>query len=64
MVISSSNIYSDSNPEVIKINSANKKKLQRLHKRQIQIYHLCTEAVISSLKTLRNAAIGRKVLLS
>ena len=66
MVISASKSYSDNNPDVIKINSANKKKLQRFTQNgQIQIYQSLYRGSYFSIirDSLRNAAIGRKVLL-
>ena len=66
MVISSSNNYSKSNLDVIKINTANKKHLQRFTQNgQIQIYQSSYRGSYSSIirDSLRNAALGRKVLL-
>ena len=60
MVISSSNIYSKNNSEVVKINS--KRFTQN---GQIQIYQSSFRGSYSSIirDSLRNAALGRKVLL-
>ena len=66
MVISSSSSYSKSKPEVINISSANKINLQRIsHNGQIQIYQSSYRGSYSSIirDSLRNAALGRKVLL-
>ncbi len=67
MVISSYNNYSKSNHEVVKINSDNKKNLRRLVQNgQIQIYRSSYRGSYSSIisDSLRNAALGRKVLLA
>ena len=66
MVISSSNIYSESNLDVVNINTANKIKVKRFTQNgQIQIYQSpyrgCYPSIIRD--SLRNAALGRKVLL-
>ena len=66
MVISSSHSYSKSNSDLIKINSSNKKNLRRLTQNgQIQIYQSSYRGSFSSIigESLRNAALGRKVLL-
>lgn len=66
MVISSSNSYSKSTPEVVKINSANNINLKRFTQNgQIQIYQSSYRGSYSSIisDSLRNAALGRKVLL-
>jgi len=66
MVISSSNNYSKSNLDVIKINTANKKYFKRFTQNgQIQIYQSSYRGSYSSIisDSLRNAALGRKVLL-
>jgi len=66
MVISSSNSYSKSNPDVVKISSVNKINLKRLPQNgQIQIYQSSYRGSYSSIirDSLRNAALGRKVLL-
>ena len=66
MVISSSSSYSKSKPDVINISSANKINLQRIsHNGQIQIYQSSYRGSYSSIirDSLRNAALGRKVLL-
>ena len=67
MVVSSSNSYSKLNPNVVvNINSANKINLKRLSQNgQIQIYKSSYRGSYSSIirDSLRNAALGRKVLL-
>jgi len=66
MVISSSNSYSKLNPNVVNISSANKINLKRLSQNgQIQIYQSSYRGSYSSIirDSLRNAALGRKVLL-
>jgi len=66
MVISSSNNYSKSNIDDIKINTANKISLKRIIQNgQIQIYQSPYRGSYSSIirDSLRNAALGRKVLL-
>ncbi len=66
MVISSSNNYSKSNSDVIKIHSTNKLNLKRFTQNgQIQIYQSSYRGSYSSIirDCLRNAALGRKVLL-
>jgi len=66
MVISSSNNYSKINLDVIKISTANKKHLKRFTQNcQIQIYQSSYRGSYSSIirDSLRNAALGRKVLL-
>ena len=66
MVISSSSCYSKSNPELVKINSNNKIKFKRFPQNgQIQIYQSSYRGSYSSIirDSLRNAALGRKVLL-
>ncbi len=66
MVISSSNSYSKSNPDVVKISSVNKINSKRLPQNgQIQIYQSSYRGSYSSIirDSLRNAALGRKVLL-
>jgi len=66
MVISSSNNYSKSNLEVVNINTGNKKKLKRFTQNgQIQIYQSLYRGSYTSIirDSLRNAALGRKVLL-
>ena len=66
MVISSSNSYSKVNPDVVDISSANKTNLKRLtHNGQIQIYQSSYRGSYTSIvkDSLRNAALGRKVLL-
>ena len=67
MVFSSLNSYSTSNHEVLNINKNNKEyKLRRLNQNgQIQIYQSSYRGSYSSIirDSLRNAALGRKVLL-
>ena len=66
MVISSSNSYSKSNSDVLKISSTNKINIKRLPQNgQIQIYQSPFRGSYSSVisDSLRNAALGRKVLL-
>ena len=65
MVISSSNSYLN-NPDVVKIGSTNKINLNRFRQNgQIQIYQSSYRGSYSSIirDSLRNAALGRKVLL-
>jgi cob(I)alamin adenosyltransferase len=65
MVISSSNSYSKSNLDVVEINTANKNNLKRFKQNgQIQIYQSAYRGSYSSIisDSLRNAALGRKVL--
>ena len=66
MVISSYHIYSKSNPDVVKISSVNKINLKRFPQNgQIQIYQSSYRGSYSSIirDSLRNAALGRQVLL-
>jgi len=66
MVISSSNSYSKSNLDVVKISTANKNNLKRFKQNgQIQIYQSSYRGSYPSIirDSLRNAALGRKVLL-
>ena len=66
MVISSSNIYSENNLDVVNINTANKIKVKRFKQNgQIQIYKSSYRGSYPSIirDSLRNAALGRKVLL-
>jgi cob(I)alamin adenosyltransferase len=66
MVISSSNNYSKSNFDVVNINTGNKKNLKRFTQNgQIQIYQSLYRGSYPSIirDSLRNAALGRKVLL-
>ena len=66
MVISSSNSYYKSNHDVVQINTANKLNTKRLtQKGEIQIYQSSYRGSYSSIirDSLRNAALGRKVLL-
>jgi len=66
MVISSSNSYSKNNLDLVKISSDNKIHLKRFTQNgQIQIYQSPYRGSYSSIirDSLRNAALGRKVLL-
>ncbi len=66
MVSSSSNSYSKSNPDVVKIGTSNKINTKRFTQNgQIQIYQSSYRGSYSSIirDSLRNAALGRKVLL-
>jgi len=66
MVISSSHIYSKSNLDIVNIDIANKKNVKRFTQNgQIQIYQSSYRGSYSSIirDSLRNAALGRKVLL-
>ena len=66
MVISSANSYSKSDIEVVNISSANKTNSKRfIHNGQIQIYQSSYRGSYSTIirDSLRNAALGRKVLL-
>ena len=66
MASSSPNSYSESYLEVLKINTSNKKKLKRFTQNgQIQIYQSPYRGSYSTIirDSLRNAALGRKVLL-
>ena len=66
MVISSSNNYSRNNNDVLKINSANKTNLKKLIQNgQFQIYQSSYRGSYTSIirDSLRNAALGRRVLL-
>ena len=66
MVTSSSNSYFKSNSDVVEINPANKKNLKRFTQNgQIQIFQSLYRGSYSSIirDSLRNAALGRKVLL-
>jgi len=66
MVISASHNYSKSNPDVVNINTAKKINLKRFTQNgQIQIYHSSYRGSYPSIirDSLRNAALGRKVLL-
>ena len=66
MVISSSNSYSKSNSKVIEISTSNKRNLRRFTQNgQIQIYKSSYRGSYVSIirDSLRNAALGRKVLL-
>jgi len=66
MVISSSQIYTKSNLDVVNINTANKNNSKRFTQNgQIQIYQSSYRGSYPSIisDSLRNAALGRKVLL-
>ena len=66
MVISSSHSYSKSNSDFVEINSVNKKNLKRFTQNgQIQIYKSSYRGSYSSIISdcLRNASLGRKILL-
>ena len=66
MVISSLNSYSKSNSDVVEISTSNKIKQKRFAQNgQIQIYKSSYRGSYSSIirDGLRNAALGRKVLL-
>jgi len=66
MLISSSHIHSKSNSDVVNINTANKNNVKRFTQNgQIQIYQSSYRGSYSSIirDCLRNAALGRKVLL-
>ncbi len=66
MVISSSHIYSKRNLDVVKTNPANKIKVSNFSQNgQIQIYQSSYRGSYTSVirDSLRNAALGRKVLL-
>jgi len=66
MVISSSNSYSKSNSDLLNISSAKKINLKKFTQNgQIQIYQSSYRGSYSSIirDSLRNAALGRKVLL-
>ena len=66
MVISSSNTYSKGNLDVVKTNTDNKTNLKKFPQNgQIQIYQSSYRGSYTSIirDSLRNAALGRKVLL-
>ena len=66
MVISSSHIYSKGNLDVVKTNNDNKYNLKKFQQNgQIQIYQSSYRGSYTSIirDSLRNAALGRKVLL-
>ena len=66
MVISSAHSHSKRNLDVVKINTATKNNLKRFTQNgQIQIYQSSHRGSYSSIisDSLRNAALGRKVLL-
>jgi len=66
MVISSPNSYSESNLDVLKISTAKEKNLRQFTQNgQIQIFQSSYRGSYTSIirDSLRNAALGRKVLL-
>ena len=66
MIISSPNNYSKSNLDVLKISTSNKGNLKRFTQNgQIQVYKSSYRGSYTSIirDSLRNAALGRKVLL-
>jgi len=66
MVISSSHIYSKGNLDVVNINTAKKNNVKKFTQNgQIQIYQSAYRGSYTSIirDSLRNAALGRKVLL-
>ena len=66
MVISSSHIYSKGNLDVVKTNTDNKINLKKISQNgQIQIYQSSYRGSYTTIirDSLRNAALGRKVLL-
>ena len=66
MVISSSHIYSKGNLDIVKTNIANKINVKNISQNgQIQIYQSSYRGSYTSIirDSLRNAALGRKVLL-
>ena len=66
MVISSSHIYSKDNLDVVKTNTANKINVKKFSQNgQIQIYQSLYRGSYTPIirDSLRNAALGRKVLL-
>jgi len=66
MVISSSHIYSKGNLDVVKTNTANKINVKKFSQNgQIQIYQSSHRGSYTSIirDSLRNASLGRKVLL-
>ena len=66
MVISSSHIYSKGNLEVVKTSTANKINVKKFSQNgQIQIYQSSYRGSYTAIirDSLRNAALGRKVLL-
>ena len=66
MVISSSHIYTKSNLDFVNINTPNKNNVKRFKQNgQIQIYQSSYRGSYPSIirDSLRNAALGRKVLL-
>ena len=66
MVISSSHIYSKGNLDVVKTNTTNKVNVKKFSQNgQIQIYQSSYRGSYTSIirDSLRNAALGRKVLL-
>ena len=66
MVISSTHIYSKNNLDAVETNTANKINVKRFRQNgQIQIYQSSYRGSYTSIirDSLRNAALGRKVLL-
>ena len=66
MVISSSHIYSKGNLDVVKTNTTTKNNVKKFSQSgQIQIYQSSYRGSYSTIirDSLRNAALGRKVLL-
>ena len=66
MVISSSHIYSNGNLDVVKTNNTNKTNVKKFSQNgQIQIYQSSYRGSYPSIirDSLRNAALGRKVLI-
>jgi len=66
MVISSSHAYSKNNLDVVNINTSNKSNFKKFAQNgQIQIYQSSYRGSYPSIirDSLRNAALGRKVLL-
>ena len=66
MVISSSHSYSKNNLDVVNINTTNKNNVKRFTQNgQIQIYQSSYRGSYTSIirDSLRNAALGKKVLL-
>ena len=66
MVLSSSHIHSKGNLDIVKTNIANKINVKKFsHNGQIQIYQSSYRGSYTSIirDSLRNAALGRKVLL-
>ncbi len=66
MVLSSSHIYSKGNLDIVKTNTANKNNVKKFSQNgQIQIYKSSYRGSYTSIirDSLRNAALGKKVLL-